>query len=183
MSAYDLKGFLRTAYRPFAYCLWTVPQLSIIIIYNSTWSILIQWIRNKLSCDNLTQKTQKKDPFTSLHKIKANLPLWAEFEILRNGALSTPLNTAYQGGSPSVKRKQFMVKMVETSHIFCGFYQFVSCWYVVIITVLEKGICACCGAIIFIYLYCMVKRSTVNLSQFSRTPTGFVDNWSGDEKI
>ena len=30
----------------------------------------------------------KKDPFTSLHKIKANLPHWAEFKILRmrNGA-------------------------------------------------------------------------------------------------
>ena len=64
----------------------TVPQMSIIIIYNSTWSILIQQIRIKLSGDNLTQKTQKKDPFTSLHKIKANLPHWAWFEILRNGA-------------------------------------------------------------------------------------------------
>jgi len=40
-----------------------------------------------LSGDNLTKKTHK-DPFTSLHKIKANLPHWAEFEILRNGALS-----------------------------------------------------------------------------------------------
>jgi len=30
---------------------------------------------------------QKKDPFTSPHNIKANLPHWAEFEILRNGAL------------------------------------------------------------------------------------------------
>ena len=69
-------------------CLWTVPQLSIMIIYNSTWSILIQQIRIILSGDNLTQKTQKKEPFTSLHKIKANLPHWAEFEILRNGALS-----------------------------------------------------------------------------------------------
>jgi len=39
-----------------------------------------------LSGDNLIKKTQKKDPFTSLHKIKTNLPLWAEFEILRNGA-------------------------------------------------------------------------------------------------
>ena len=35
--------------------------------------------------DNLTQKTQKKDPYISLHKIKANLPHWAEFETLRNG--------------------------------------------------------------------------------------------------
>ena len=51
----------------------TVPQLPIMIIYNSTWS-----------------KTQKKDPFTSLHKIKANLPHLAEFEILRNGALVQP---------------------------------------------------------------------------------------------
>jgi len=61
--------------------------MSIIIIYNSTWSILIQWIRIKLSGDNLTYKTQKKDPFTSLHKIKANLQHWAKFEILRNGEL------------------------------------------------------------------------------------------------
>jgi len=33
---------------------WTVPQMSIIIISNSTWSILIQLIRIKLSGDNLT---------------------------------------------------------------------------------------------------------------------------------
>ena len=39
-----------------------------------------------MSGDNLTYKTQKKDPFTSLHK-KENLPHWAELEILRNGAL------------------------------------------------------------------------------------------------
>jgi len=31
----------------------TVPQLSIMIIYNSTLSILIQWIRDLLSGDNL----------------------------------------------------------------------------------------------------------------------------------
>ena len=43
---------------------WTVPQLSIVIIYNSTWSILIQKIRIILSGDNLTQKTLKEDPFT-----------------------------------------------------------------------------------------------------------------------
>ena len=65
---------------------WIVPQLSIMIIYNSTWAILIQQIRMILSGDNLIQKIQKKDPFTSLHKIKANRPHWAEFEILRNGA-------------------------------------------------------------------------------------------------
>jgi len=33
---------------------WTDPQLSIMIIYNSTWSILIQSIRIILSGDNLT---------------------------------------------------------------------------------------------------------------------------------
>jgi len=33
---------------------WTVPQLSIMIIYNSAWSILFQWIRDILSGDNLT---------------------------------------------------------------------------------------------------------------------------------
>jgi len=42
-----------------------------------------------LSDDNLTKKTQKKDPFTSLHKIKENLPHWAKLEILRNGALTS----------------------------------------------------------------------------------------------
>ena len=43
---------------------WTVPQLSIIIIYNSTWSILIKQITGRiiLSGDNLTQKTQRKTP-------------------------------------------------------------------------------------------------------------------------
>ena len=35
-------------------CPWTDPQLSIMIIYNSSWSLLIQWIRNLLSGDNLT---------------------------------------------------------------------------------------------------------------------------------
>jgi len=33
---------------------WTVPQLSIMVIYNSTWSVLIQWIMFILSGDNLT---------------------------------------------------------------------------------------------------------------------------------
>jgi len=33
---------------------WTVPQLSIMIIYNSTWSILIKWIKAILSGDSLT---------------------------------------------------------------------------------------------------------------------------------
>ena len=37
--------------------------------------------------DNLTWKTQKKDPFTSFDKIKENLPQWAELQLLRNGAL------------------------------------------------------------------------------------------------
>ena len=60
---------------------------SFITIHNNTWSILIQQIRIIWAGDNLTGKTQKKDPFTSLHKIKENLSLWAELEILRNGAL------------------------------------------------------------------------------------------------
>ena len=42
---------------------WTVPQLSIMIIYNSTWSILMQWIRDILSGDNLTWYTQEKAYF------------------------------------------------------------------------------------------------------------------------
>ena len=58
---------------------WTVPQLSIMIIYNCTWSILIQQIRIIMSGGNLTQKTQKNDRFTSLHRIKENLPHWAYF--------------------------------------------------------------------------------------------------------
>jgi len=39
--------------------LWTVLQLSVMIIYNSTWSILIQWIRDILSGDNLTYKRKR----------------------------------------------------------------------------------------------------------------------------
>ena len=39
---------------------WTVPQLSVIVIYNSTWSKLIQWIMVTFSGDNLTYKLQKK---------------------------------------------------------------------------------------------------------------------------
>jgi len=42
---------------------WTVPQLSIMIIYNSTWSILMQWIWVELSGDKLTFYTQKKAYF------------------------------------------------------------------------------------------------------------------------
>jgi len=41
-----------------------------------------------LSGDNLTYKIQKEDPYTSLHKVKANVQHWADFEILWNGALS-----------------------------------------------------------------------------------------------
>ena len=37
---------------------WTISQLSIMIIYYSTWQILIQWIRDVLSGDNLTQYMQ-----------------------------------------------------------------------------------------------------------------------------
>jgi len=35
-------------------CQWIVLQLSILIIFNGTWSILIQWIRVMMSGDNLT---------------------------------------------------------------------------------------------------------------------------------
>ena len=42
-----------------------------------------------MSGDNLTEKTQKKDPFTSLHMIKENLVHWAELEIVWNGDKST----------------------------------------------------------------------------------------------
>jgi len=42
---------------------WKVPQVSIMIIYNSTWSILIQCIRDILSGDNLTYLIQKKAYF------------------------------------------------------------------------------------------------------------------------
>jgi len=34
---------------------WTVPRVSIMIIYNSTWLILIQWILVQMSGDNLTK--------------------------------------------------------------------------------------------------------------------------------
>ena len=42
---------------------WTVPQLSVLIIYNSSWSTLIQWIWHILSGDNLTQYIQQKAYF------------------------------------------------------------------------------------------------------------------------
>jgi len=41
-------------YRAMSDIQWTVPQLSIMIIYYSTWSIFIQWIRVIMSGDNLT---------------------------------------------------------------------------------------------------------------------------------
>ena len=37
----------------------------------------------------------KKDLFTSLHKIKENLPHWAELAILRNGALLFKLMVSF----------------------------------------------------------------------------------------
>jgi len=43
--------------------LWTVPNMSITIIYNSTWSILIQWIRDILSGDILIWLIQKQAYF------------------------------------------------------------------------------------------------------------------------
>ena len=49
---------------------WNVPQMSIIIIYNSTWSILIQQIRIKLSGNNLTQKHKRKTPSQAFTRSK-----------------------------------------------------------------------------------------------------------------
>jgi len=46
--------FLQQDINPRSVGEWTIPQLSIMIIYNSTWSILIQWIRDILSGDSLT---------------------------------------------------------------------------------------------------------------------------------
>ena len=72
---------------------WTDSRPSIIIIYNSTWSILIQWIRDILSGDNLTYYIQKSvlpvcdKPY---HMNNGFQQMWAEIEIekLRNYALS-----------------------------------------------------------------------------------------------
>ena len=62
-----------------AHSKWTVKQLSIMIIYNSKWSIFIQYIRFILSGDYLTWKTQKKDPFTrskQIYHIGQSLKFW-----------------------------------------------------------------------------------------------------------
>ena len=49
-----LIGFRLPVDRLWSCTWWTVPQLSIMVIYNSTWSILIQWIRDIVSGDNMT---------------------------------------------------------------------------------------------------------------------------------
>jgi len=48
---------------------WTVPQLSIMVIYNGSWSKLIQWIMVMLPGDNLTYKLQKKPYFLFVMKL------------------------------------------------------------------------------------------------------------------
>jgi len=47
----------------YRYYEWTVPQLSIIIIYSNTWSFLIQWVRVIFSGENLTYWILKKAYF------------------------------------------------------------------------------------------------------------------------
>jgi len=48
---------------------------------------MTKWPVQKLAQGTTQKLLQHHDGTdTSLHKIKANLPLWAEFEILRNGA-------------------------------------------------------------------------------------------------
>ena len=51
-------------------CVWTDPQQPIMIIYISTWSILIQKIRIILSGDNLTLKHKRKTPSQSFTRPK-----------------------------------------------------------------------------------------------------------------
>ena len=86
----------KNAYRLFTSCHWTVILVSTTVTMaangpfrkcQSLSFITVQKIRIKLSGDNLTWKTQKKDPFTSLYKFKANLEHWAEYEIFLYGAL------------------------------------------------------------------------------------------------
>jgi len=67
---------------------WTVSQLSIMIIYNSIWSILIQWIRVMIvrwQSDLLnTKEIAVPDSDQPYHKIKENIPHWEELENLWN---------------------------------------------------------------------------------------------------
>ena len=78
----------------------------------------------------MTQKTQMKDPFTSLHKIKANLPHWAEFEILRNGALHvsviiSPIDTYFK-----LRKILFFLRLkhdIVRSNNFIFLYIFSTC--------------------------------------------------------
>jgi len=70
---------------------WTVPQLPILIIYNSTWSILIQWIRGILSADNydLVYTIEIVLPVCNkpYHMNNGFQHMWAEIKILWNHAL------------------------------------------------------------------------------------------------
>ena len=88
-NAYIVHYYLSQATDPFKSVSrklqeWTVPQLSIMIIYNCTQSILIQQIRMILSADNLAQKIQKKAYFLFviilITRSKKNLPLGEELQ-------------------------------------------------------------------------------------------------------
>jgi len=64
---------------------WTVPQLSIMIIYNCTLSILIQGLYCQLTIwPRNTKETILPVCDKAYHKIKENMPLGEELEILWN---------------------------------------------------------------------------------------------------
>jgi len=67
---------------------WTVPQLSIMIIYNSTWSILIQWTRDILPGDKLTKESVLPVCDQPYHMNNEFQEMWTEIKKLWNHALA-----------------------------------------------------------------------------------------------
>jgi len=86
--------------------LWTVPQLLIMTIYNSPWSIIIQWIRDILADDNLTDYIQNNVYFlflinTPYHMNNGFQQMWAEIKHLWNytSRRERHIVTSYNNGS------------------------------------------------------------------------------------
>jgi len=68
---------------------WTVPQLSVMIIYNSTWSVLIQWIRVMIVRwqNDLVKEIVPPVCDKPYHINKSKVQKGEEIEVLQNCAL------------------------------------------------------------------------------------------------
>jgi len=79
---------------------WTVPQLSIMIIYNKTWSILIRWQSDRVYTTEIVLRVWAK-PY---HMNNVFQQMWAEIENLWNHALVTGTSTCMCSGYVELDR-------------------------------------------------------------------------------